>query len=354
MPVDHSIYQQIQAPDLLGNFLSGAKAANDEKDSVAQREQMKAITGLKYREMDLAEQQAGLAEWMKMTEMDKYLMQKRAQKAERFARISVGVDTPQKAANAIKIAKAEGIEIPPDLENGPFDKGLWEQWANTGFSIADRIKAQQNAIKNMMEMEKIKIQKGNLGVRQTQLNEQIKSGALGMSPAEKAADAAYGKEFVQFTAKNRANTVRGIEKLKEIKAELEKDTGFFQSGGGRFKSLLPDAARSETTIRRRDKAVSVANQTLKELFGGQLSDGERKASALEFWNDKLSNEEQAKWLESKINDLESSLNAKDSQANYYMKNKTIRNYNPNLSAPKEPTKQAPPAGRKKGSEIEWE
>jgi hypothetical protein len=72
--------------------------------------------------------------------------------------------------------------------------------------------------------------------------------------------------------------------------------------------------------------VSVANSALKATFGGQLSDGERKALANEFYNDKLSNAENLKIIERKISELEGGLETQQRKANYFENNRSLAGF----------------------------
>ncbi len=134
---------------------------------------------------------------------------------------------------------------------------------------------------------------------------------------QKEVDQEYAKEYTKFVTSGITNTKNSLGKMKLLVNEMKKDQGFGEAGGGRTASALPDIARSRDAIRRRDQARNLANSTLKELFGGQLSDAEREAAAREYYNDALSNKENAKILESKINELQNVFENKKKQAEYF-------------------------------------
>jgi hypothetical protein len=162
-----------------------------------------------------------------------------------------------------------------------------------------------------------------------------KSGGKGaprlqITDAQKAVDRNYAKDWNEFTSKGRVNAESSIKKLEAIKRELEKDQGLFESGGGRV-SVLPDALRSKDAIRRRDMARNAANATLKSLFGGQLSDGERKSAAEEFYNDKLGNAENAAILGEKILAMKAGLANETAKAEYFRENGTLAGFNAGMS-----------------------
>lgn len=148
-----------------------------------------------------------------------------------------------------------------------------------------------------------------------------------LSEGEKAVDKDYAKEYNKYTSNGRVNAINTIEKLDQLADEVAADTGFGEAGGGRLASLLPDALRSRLAIQRRDDARNFANKTLKELFGGQLSDAEREAAAREYWNDSLDNKSNAIRLKGKIKELRDAVAAQDAKALHFQQNRSLKNFN---------------------------
>lgn len=143
---------------------------------------------------------------------------------------------------------------------------------------------------------------------------------------QEAADKEFGKHYDEYTSRGRNNAINAIAKLDALAKEMESDQGTFESGGGRIAAELPDWARSRDAIRRRDDTRNAANTTLKELFGGQLSDAERESAAKEYYNDALGNKENAAILRRKIGELKDNLNAQDAKASFYENNGTLVGY----------------------------
>jgi len=119
------------------------------------------------------------------------------------------------------------------------------------------------------------------------------------------------------------NAKVAIQNLEELATEMEEDTGIFESGGGRFANTLHDSLRSRTAIRRRDQAKNFANTTLKELFGGQLSDAEREAAAKEYYNDALNNEENSLIIRRKVAQLKEGYQSELQKAQFFENNRTL-------------------------------
>ena len=183
------------------------------------------------------------------------------------------------------------------------------------------------------EFRRTKAETPTIANKQKERELKIKEDAVSKGPddeplneAQKYADKEYVKVYTTFTNNGRNNAVSAINKLKDLAKEMEGDSGTIQSGGGRIASILPDVLRDRDSIRRRDDTRNAANTTLKELFGGQLSDAEREAAAKEYYNDDLDNADNAKILRRKIAELEGNLVTQTAKASYYEKHNTTAGF----------------------------
>ena len=147
-----------------------------------------------------------------------------------------------------------------------------------------------------------------------------------LTEGQKAIDKDYAKDYNDLTGGGEVSANNAIKKLKDLRNNMARDKGIIQSGGGPISGSLPDFMRTQGSISQRDNIVSVANSALKATFGGQLSDGERKALANEFYNDKLSNEENLKVIDRKIAELESGLANQKKKARYFESNQSLSGY----------------------------
>jgi hypothetical protein len=152
---------------------------------------------------------------------------------------------------------------------------------------------------------------------------EMASGRADLTEAQRAVDKDYAKHYNNFTQKGAVNAKTAIDRLETLATEMENDTGLMESGGGRFASIMPDFMRSRDAIRRRDQARNFANTTLKELFGGQLSDAEREAAAKEYYIDALNNTDNAKVIRNKVSQLREAYDAEVEKARYFQQNKTL-------------------------------
>lgn len=188
------------------------------------------------------------------------------------------------------------------------------------------------------QQQQLKQKSENLGLLKTQaeinkLNADVASSKniqsmpqARLTEGQKAIDKDYAKDYNDLTGGGEVSANNAIKKLKDLRNNMARDKGIIQSGGGPISGSLPDFMRTQGSISQRDNIVSVANSALKATFGGQLSDGERKALANEFYNDKLSNEENLKVIDRKIAELESGLANQKKKAAYFESNQSLSGY----------------------------
>lgn len=327
--IDHSIYFQQQTPDILGGFAQGygqganmrALAEQRQKDQATKQAFSKAMvrnpdgsvsfdSGMAMK--NLAGINPEMAYQLHQNEVtqraakQKAEQEKKAYEVDQMARALDGVSDEMSFQKTKSLLEARGLKT--DVLGPKYDPV--------------RIEGLKRAAIPYQELVKNRFKERELGQKDKQLAIDAKKAidpSAGLSVGEKSLDKEYGKQYEKYTSKGRANAVNSIMKLKKLQQEVEKDTGFGEAGGTRWP--IPDMLRSRTAIERRDDARNFANVTLKELFGGQLSDAEREAAAREFWNDSLDNESNAKRLKGKIKELEDGLKSQDAKARYWEKNR---------------------------------
>ena len=193
-------------------------------------------------------------------------------------------------------------------------------------SVLNDIKKQESQIDEQLKKSQIAKNYAEAGKAKTEANDKV-------SPGEKEVDKKYAPIYTDFVNGGEQSAIDAIAKLKSYKKELEADSGFIQFGGGPIAGSMPDAVRTTKSIAIRDNIVTAANKGLKGTFGGQLSDGERKAAANEYYNDKLPNSENIKILDQKIGELENGLAVQKSMASHYGPRKTLSGFTPGTVAP---------------------
>jgi hypothetical protein len=241
-----------------------------------------------------------------------------------------------------QLSAAVGDPIKQYLKDKSDKRRADQEDADRKFKLAQYMQQRQRQDSQDERQRAVEDRKFKLDSEKLELVKNKSQGNQGYSEGQKSVDKDYAKHYNTFTQKGAVNAKTSIDRLEALAAEMESDTGVFESGGGRFASTLPDALRSRDAVRRRDQAKNFANTTLKELFGGQLSDAEREAAAKEYYNDALSNSENAKIIRAKIEQLREGYNTEVAKAKYYEQNGgTLRGFSGGISESiaAEPTKR---------------
>lgn len=207
-----------------------------------------------------------------------------------------------------------------------------ETWASRSLGAAKVLEKQLDLVaskaKSPQILERAEQIKAELDLKQeATAQEVIAEFQKTMTPGQKKVDEEYAKDYNKLTGKGLNNAEAAITKLEELATEMENDSSglsFIEDGGTQLP--IPDMLRSKDAIRRRSQTRNAANTTLKELFGGQLSDAEREAAAEEYYNDSLGNEDNAKILRAKIADLKRNRDTEIAKAKYYEQHGTLKGY----------------------------
>jgi hypothetical protein len=312
MPIDHRIYlEQVgtqSKADMGQAIMDGMKGASL-RDFARARESGDA--GAQKKSLaDLARFDPENA--MKLTDQMKTDQAAETQrKALRAADLALGVTDQKSYTAARNLALSEGLMKPEELPE-TYDPKLINNIQYRALSLKDRLE-------QMNKETELRLKEREIG--------QKRGGVEGgLTEAEKSVDKDYAKDYNNFTTGGRDRAQNAINRLKTIKKELEDaGDGAFAPGGGRA-AFLPDFTRDKKSIEWRDSAHGAANNVLKELMGGQISDADRKSLAAGYYNDKLSNAQNAQLMNDKILELEQKLSAETSRAKHYERNRTSKGF----------------------------
>ena len=367
--VDSSIYFKQETPDMAGAMQRGMSMGQMFKGKVDQDNIQRAYAaGMSTKDgkpsfdgkatMSLLAQggygQQALELNQKLAEQERLAQDQNRQNEEHaFLKKKREIDTISNLLYDVKdqpsydrartLAAQQGIDV-SKMPRG-FDPGLVNHWRMSTLTT------QQRMDHSLKERE--------LALKERELIAKRKEPGAGLTEAEKAVDKKYAENYNNFTSKGNVNAEAAIKRLEAIASEMEKDTGFGEAGGTRFEAIIPDALRARDAIRRRDSARNAANTTLKELFGGQLSDGERIAAAKEYYNDALDNKANAALLRDKIQQLKEGLKTETEKTKYYEANRSLRGFKFNNASNEDSSKRAQDKQARtstpilKTSEIEW-
>lgn len=352
--IDSSIYFKQQQADVLGSVQKGLsvrdmldKKAKEKKADEKEQDFKKAYNAGIVKNPDgsvshdgskTASELAGRGygkeaveaqnQFKQQTAMDqKANLEKQMQEINVTGQLLGGIQDQASWEQGLMKAQQMGMDVSrlPRAYDPGMVRNLQMRTLSAKEQIENQFKQQQFSAgqKNEDRNYALNLQKAEVEKQKAKADLNKKSGTL---EGLKALDKDYAKDYNDFTSNGAENARGSIAKLKEIRAELANEgDGLFAAGGGRSE-IIPDAFRSKTSVRWRDQAQSAANATLKSIFGGQLSDGERKSAAAEFYNDKLSNADNVKILDSKIQAMEQGLTNQLSKAEYFSKYGTLNGF----------------------------
>lgn len=251
----------------------------------------------------------------------------RQMKANIFKAITDNVGNIVGGAQAMNTkASVNPVQV-KGFDPGDLVAGVDKKFSGDREALLDQYKqllnARDKSEQRKYQQDSLQVQREGNDIKRLLANQKANKLVNTLSPGEKKVDENFAKDFNNLTSKGFNNAETAIGRILEVAKELEANKDSVTAGGGRS-SILPDSLRSRDSIRWRDAAQNEANATLKELFPGSLSDDERRAAAKEFYNDQLSNEENAKILRAKASQLQRSLQDQRSKADYFGSQGTLK------------------------------
>lgn len=147
-----------------------------------------------------------------------------------------------------------------------------------------------------------------------------------LTPAQKSADVAYGKDYQDYIA---GGGYSGVE--KNLKS-AEEAIGLLESGKaktGGFLGAMPKFVRdfaSPDTSKAQGKAEQAVQASLKQVLGGQFTEREGQAILERTWNPRLSTEDNIASVKREVEAIRGQASAKEAAAKYYEDHGTISGY----------------------------
>lgn len=338
MPVDASIYQNLQAPDILGAvqqgismrqmldkqklekqqlakqqavddaYKAGVVQNPDGTTSFDRKKTMSELTKVGGKEFLGAQQQfAEIDKNEAEANQKKHLFQ-----VDMISRVAPTITDQASYSKGLETLAQQGVDVSKMPQ--AYDKSLVDRYATMALSYKDKMDAQ-------FRDRELKVKERDANLKAKELDN--KNGGL---EGWKAADKDYAKDYNDFTSSGQTKALESIAKLEEYKKKLEEESkSLFKAGGGPISGSLPDAFRTEKSISLRDNIINTANSGLKATFGGSgLTDSERKSAASEFYNDKLGPAENIDIIDRKIGELKNSLNVQSAKASHFRKYGTLK------------------------------
>lgn len=149
---------------------------------------------------------------------------------------------------------------------------------------------------------------------------------LSMTPGRKAADVAFGKEYVDFNTTGLPTAEKGIGTLEQARQEL-KDKGGELTGP--IRGAMPDFIRAFTNpeaVAVKERIRGAVQSTLKSTLGAQFTEKEGERIFNNAYNDRLSPEENINRLDRIIAELKGGKESKQAMGDYFEQKGTLTGY----------------------------
>lgn len=189
--------------------------------------------------------------------------------------------------------------------------------------------AQMDAQAQARHEEEMGLKRKELAMKQTG-----GTGNMQMTPGRKAADMAFGKDYVDFSTGGAATVDKGLNTLEAAKKELV-DNG--KNITGPIRGAVPDFIRAFTNpeaVGLKERIRGAVQNTLKQTLGAQFTEKEGERIFNNSYNDRLSPEENVKRLDAIIGELKAQKEAKQKMGQYFEESGTLTGYKqPGAMAP---------------------
>lgn len=164
-------------------------------------------------------------------------------------------------------------------------------------------------------------------------------GNMNETPGRKAADQAFGKEYVDFNSTGLPTIEKGLGTLREARQEL-RDKG--QDLTGPTRGAVPDFIRAYTNpeaVGLKERIRGAVQSTLKQTLGAQFTEKEGERIFNNAYNDRLSPEENITRLDSVIKELTGQKESKQNMGQYFEDKGTLTGFKQPTPVPESKSSQ---------------
>lgn len=151
-------------------------------------------------------------------------------------------------------------------------------------------------------------------------------GGVFLTPAERAVDEAFGKDFAAYNALGGASTGRkNMKELTEIIGILSAPSNQ-ETITGRAVSLMPEVTRPDLTLDVQNRVERIITEDLRATLGAQFTENEAKAFISRSFNLALPESVNADRLRRLRAAMSQAHKAKEDAGKYYTKSGTVKGF----------------------------
>lgn len=231
-------------------------------------------------------------------------------------------------AQKAKLAKAQNQPKAPDLSALMMAADMFSGSNLT--SQYQKMRPKDNTVKNQaLQQQLMQQEQGLIGSKlallklaESRKKQQTKSN-LSLTPGEKSRDQAFAQEASDWDSSGGyANFAGNLDRLKAASNELGKD-------GDLSNTIMPKMIRDvidPESSKLQEDVEFVAQQSLKQILGGQFSEKEGENLIRRTYNPRLPDEVNQRKLDTLIKQMDTQARAKDRAMKYFNKNGTLKGF----------------------------
>ncbi len=149
---------------------------------------------------------------------------------------------------------------------------------------------------------------------------------MGMTPGRKAADMAFGKDYVEWQQGGNAKAAQHLAGLGDAIKKYDSDKNMGGGIVGQFPDFVMKAVRSELP-EVKQQVASTIQESMRQILGAQFTENEGKRIIANAFDPAISHQENMRRLTALHQQLNQAAEAKQKMADYFEQNGTLTGYN---------------------------
>lgn len=351
MPIDTSMYSQLQAPDVMGGIERGMKMSDMLKtrrdaDALKKAYQAGVVTNddgttsidhnKRIQALELANPEKAQEYRRQMQADQNSMLDRKLKEADLIGQVTGGIKDQASYEKALSFLGEQGV----DTSKIPkvYDPQLVQAYGNASKSFLEKqyrdrgldLQEQQLKDNEAHRRQTLGIEYEKLGLERAKAarNPNLTAG-------EEALDKDFAKDFNEWTSGKSAQARTEIGKLNGVIQGLRDKK--VTTGG--LTGFFPDRMTADSVLSARADVNSTVMNSLRAILGAQFTEKEGERIIKNTWNEADSTENNVARLERLVGDLYSQADAKDAKAKFFQERGTLAGYQPAQSAQRRENRQ---------------